>query len=234
MAQIIAHNASFAYNGVPVIAGLNFEVSSGDYLCIIGRNGSGKSTLIKGILNLLQPASGHITMDDGLTASEIGYLPQVSLAQKDFPASVFEVVISGRLNSGKKHIFYTAEDKRIANEKIELMGLCELKNKSYQELSLGQQQKVLLARALCATKKLIILDEPTTGLDPLAQNEFYKLIRDINKNMGITIIMVSHFLNSVEEFSSHVLHLDSKQLFFGKTADYILSDYAKLWERGSL
>lgn len=227
MSLITCKDVSLGYEGSIVLEDVNFEINNGDYLCVVGENGSGKSTLIKGLLSLKKPVTGEITMDNGLKSDEIGYLPQQTATQKDFPASVFEVVLSGRLNSMKHRIFYSKKDKADAMEKIRLMKIEHLVKHSYQELSGGQQQRVLLARALCATKKLLLLDEPSTGLDPLVTKDLCELIRDINKEYGITIIMVSHDIHTAARYASHILHLGKKQLFFGKTSDYLESEIGK-------
>ena len=220
-------NVSFAYDGVNVLEGVDFSLNAGDYLCVVGENGSGKSTLIKGLLGLKAPQSGRILTGDGLKPTEIGYLPQQTELQKDFPASVREVVLSGRLNSLGKRLFYSAEDKKAAAENMERMGIDEMAGKCYQELSGGQQQRVLLARAMCATKKMLLLDEPVTGLDPVAQNEMYNLIKLINLCDGITVIMVSHDIHEAVRYATHILHLGNRQLFFGSAADYKQSDMAR-------
>lgn len=227
MSLITCQNVSLGYEGKTVLSGVDFSLNSGDYLCIVGENGSGKSTLIKGLLKLKSPFSGSILMGDGLNANEIGYLPQQSSLQKDFPASVFEVVLSGRLNSLGAKPFYTKTDKKIAEEKLTLMGMAAHKAKSYQELSGGQQQRVLLARALCATKKVLLLDEPVAGLDPVVTNELYELIKKINAENGITMIMVSHDISAAVKYASHILHLGQTQLYYGTTADYCLSEVGK-------
>jgi zinc transport system ATP-binding protein len=214
---------SFAYDGGTAVSGLNFEVHKGDYLCVVGENGSGKSTLIKGLLNLKAPASGSVIRGGGLGLNEIGYLPQQTAAQKDFPASVYEVVLSGRLGSRGILPFYSLKDRAIAQENMDLLDISRLKHRCYRELSGGQQQRVLLARAMCATKKLLLLDEPVSGLDPLVTAELYRLIERINRDTGVTVIMVSHDINSAVKYASHILHLKHKQLFFGKKEDYIKS-----------
>ena len=180
MAILTCENAAFSYDGRTVLEGVDFSLNAGDYLCVVGENGSGKSTLIKGLLSLKAPASGRITLGDGLKRSEIGYLPQQTEIQRDFPASVWEVVLSGCLNSLGGRLFYGEAEKRRARENLERMGIEDIKNAGYQELSGGQQQRVLLARALCATKKLLLLDEPVTGLDPVAAGEMYNLIKLVN------------------------------------------------------
>ena len=223
MSLIICQDVSFAYEGATAVSDINFTVESGDYLCVVGENGSGKSTLIKGLLRLKATQTGKILLGDGLRANEIGYLPQQTAAQKDFPASVYEVVISGRLSTRGILPFYSREDKAIAEENIKLLGIQELRNRCYRELSGGQQQRVLLARVLCATKKVLLLDEPVAGLDPLVTQELYHLIEKINKDTGITIIMVSHDVQSAVKYAKHILHLRNTQVFFGETKDYLQS-----------
>ncbi|MDR0531959.1 MAG: metal ABC transporter ATP-binding protein [Oscillospiraceae bacterium] len=227
MALITCQGASFAYEGNAAVSGLQFEVHSGDYLCVVGENGSGKSTLIKGLLRLKAPQSGSVLTGDGLKADEIGYLPQQTAAQKDFPASAYEVVLSGRMGARGLLPFYSKADRRAAEHNIRRLGIERLRSRCYRELSGGQQQRVLLARALCATKKVLLLDEPVAGLDPVVTQELYRLIADINKNEGMTIIMVSHDIGSAVKYASHILHLQNAQVFFGKTADYVASSVGK-------
>ncbi|MCL1993618.1 MAG: metal ABC transporter ATP-binding protein [Spirochaetes bacterium] len=219
MAIIACRNAAFAYEGRTVAQGINFEVNRGDYLCIVGENGSGKTTLMKGLLGLMRPAAGTIETGEGLKPTEIGYLPQQQPAQKDFPASVYEVVISGRLNSRGLLPFYSKQDRQIALENMERLGVLDLRKKAFRELSGGQQQRVLLSRALCATSKVLVLDEPVTGLDPLASADLYQTIRQLWQN-GITIIMISHDIHTAVAQAGHILHLHNRQLFFGTAADY--------------
>lgn len=228
MSLIKCDNVALAYDGKEIASEINFHVNQNDYLCIIGENGSGKSTLIKAILGLIKPSHGEIVFSDGLKQNQIGYLPQQSAIQKDFPASVKEVVLSGCLNSSKVFTpFYTKEQKERAKENMEKLQIYDIKDKCYRELSGGQQQRVLLARALCATKSILLLDEPVTGLDPIVTNDFYKLINRINVESGITIIMVSHDIKCAIQNSTHILHLQNKQLFFGKTEKYLETDIGK-------
>ena len=218
---------SFSYEGKRVLEGVNFSLSAGDYLCVVGENGSGKSTLIKGLLGLKAPEEGSIAFSGGLKSTEIGYLPQQTQVQRDFPASVYEVVLSGCLNSLGKSLFYSKALKQRALENMERMGIEELKGESYQALSGGQQQRVLLARALCATKKLLLLDEPVTGLDPIASGEMYNLIKLINLCDNISVIMVSHDIHEAVRYATHILHLGHRQLFFGTAAEYRESSLAR-------
>lgn len=228
MSLIKCENLALAYDGKEVACDINFQVNRNDYLCVVGENGSGKSSLIKAVLGLIKPTQGKISFGDGLKQNEIGYLPQQTAVQKDFPASVSEVVLSGCLNSSKPFTpFYTKEQKKKAHDNMERLQIIEIQNKCYRELSGGQQQRVLLARALCATKSVLLLDEPVTGLDPVVTNDFYKLINKINVDTGITIIMVSHDIKSAIEHSTHILHLQHEQLFYGKTNDYLKTDIGK-------
>lgn len=227
MAQLCCKNVGFAYGGETVLSGVNFSVNAGDYLCIVGENGSGKSTLMKGILGLKEPSEGEIVFGDGLKANEIGYLPQQTGIQRDFPASVGEVVLSGRISGMGHRLFYSRADREAASENLERMGIEELKDRCYMELSGGQQQRVLLARAMCATKKLLLLDEPVTGLDPNAANEMYNLIKLINLCDKISVIMVTHDVHEAVRYATHILHLGHGQLFFGSVEEYRKSDYVR-------
>ncbi len=234
MALITCDDVTLGYDGETVLTDINFKIESGDYLCVVGENGAGKSTLIKGLLKLINPMRGSISMSDGLRVSEIGYLPQQTAIQRNFPASIFEVVLSGTLNGMGLRPFYSKKQKREALDKINLMGLAGLEKRCYQELSGGQQQRVLLARALCATSRMILLDEPAAGLDPIVTADLYELINQINQKMKITVVMVSHDINAALKYSSHILHLSHTQLYFGKTLDYMGSDAALiLSERGT-
>ena len=224
MNLIECKNVSFSYDGKTALEDVNFYVKSGDYLCVIGENGSGKSTLIKGLLRLKSPSVGEIIYND-IKSSEIGYLPQQSNIADDFPASVFEVVLSGRLNSLGKKLLYNKEDKKLALQKMEILGITDLKDKSYNELSGGQRQRVLLARALCAAKKILLLDEPVSGLDPVITKDLYNTVYKLNKDYDITVIMVSHDISSALKYASKILHLEHKQVFFGDKQDYLKSTY---------
>ena len=232
MPLIKCENVSIGYEGQTVVKDLNFTIEKGDYLCIVGENGSGKSTLVKSLLGLKNVEKGQITYGDGLKQNEIGYLPQQTDAQKDFPASVYEVVLSGRLNSRGFHPFYAAMDRKQALEKMELLGIRDLERQCFRDLSGGQKQRVLLARALCATRSLLLLDEPVTGLDPIVTGEFYGLIRSINRESGIAVVMVSHDIESAVEDATHILHLQETALFFGTTEDYRKSRIGKAFLGG--
>jgi len=227
MTLITCKDLVFSYEGNDVISDVSFTIEQGDYLCIVGENGSGKSTLTKGLLGLKQQKSGCIHFGDGLTRKEIGYLPQQTPIQKDFPAGVLEVVLSGCLNKRGLFPFYDKAQKEKALASLEALHISDLKNRCYRELSGGQQQRVLLARALCAAGRVLILDEPVTGLDPIVTEEFYDLIHHINHEMGITVIMVSHDLHFALRNANKILHLSQDSVFFGDTETYLHSDSAK-------
>ncbi len=227
MSLISCKNVYLSYENVSVIENLDFTVEEGDYLCIVGENGSGKSTLIKSILGLKETARGHLHMGDGLNQKEIGYLPQQTTAQKDFPASVYEVVLSGCISRKKRRFFFTSKEKNVAVENMKKLDILNLKKRCYRELSGGQQQRVLLARALCAGKKMLLLDEPVTGLDPIVTMELYSIINKINKELGVTIIMVSHDLHAAVANADHILHLNKTDSFFGTVQEYQKSEIFK-------
>ena len=230
-ALINVDNLTLSYENMTVIENMSFEVADGDYLCIVGENGSGKSTLVKALLSLKKPEKGAIEFGEGLKKNEIGYLPQQTMAQKDFPASVYEVVLSGCLNSRGIRPFYSAKERKKALETMELLGITDLKNRSYRDLSGGQQQRVLLSRALCATKKLILLDEPVAGLDPIVTAELYDLIEKINKS-GVTVIMVTHDLSAAIKCSRHILCMTETEWLFGSREEFLKSKVADFM-RGS-
>ena len=220
-------DASLGYEGKPVWEHLTFQVRSGDYLCIVGENGSGKSTLLKSLLGLLKPLSGEIVHADTLRGGSIGYLPQQTRAQKDFPATVTEVVRSGFISGKGMRFFYTAQEKSRALMNMGKLGVLELKDRCYRELSGGQQQRVLLARALCAAGELLILDEPVTGLDPAAAQELYRTLEYLNKQEGIAIVAVTHDIRSALRYADHILHAGHGTYFFGTAADYLSSPWGK-------
>lgn len=225
--QMKCTNASLGYEDGIVTEGLDFTINSGDYLCILGENGSGKSTLVKAILGLRPQVSGEIEWCGELSKNEVGYLPQQTVIQRDFPASVREIVRSGCLAKCGLRPFYSKKEKELAERTMEQLEIIRLAKKCYRDLSGGQQQRVLLARALCATRKMLLLDEPVTGLDPKAQNDLYELIAKLNRE-GVTIIMVSHDISSTVKYASHILHIGRrKQLFFGKTEEYLKSRAGK-------
>jgi zinc transport system ATP-binding protein len=226
-ALIACQNAAFGYDGYAVISALNFVVRPGDYLCIVGKNGSGKSTLIKGLLRLLEPLQGSITFYDKFKREAVGYLPQQVAAQKDFPAGAFEIILSGAVGGMGLRPFYSAKEKQRSRDIMNRLGIEDLKERCFRELSGGQQRRVLIGRALCASRGILVLDEPAAGLDPLAAAELYGLLQKINREMGVTIIMVSHDIDAAEKHATKILHLQNRQCFFGTYPDYINSDIGK-------
>ncbi len=219
MAQLTVQGLTLGYDGHAIVEDLDFSVNEGDYLCIVGENGSGKTTLMKTLLHLRAPMGGSIIMGEGLKENEIGYLPQQSDMQKDFPASVEEIVLSGCQGRCGLRPFYNKTEKKMAADAMEQMGITHLSKRCYRELSGGQQQRVLLARALCAAQKILLLDEPVSGLDPSVTADMYDLIRKLNRS-GITIIMISHDITAALRDATHILHIGS-ELFFGKKEEYL-------------
>ena len=220
---IVCQNVSLGYEGQSVLSNLNLTISAGDYLCIVGDNGSGKSTLLRGILGLISPQSGKILRAPELEKGAVGYLPQQTKAQKDFPATVFEVVLSGCLNRKGMRFFYTSAQLSEALMNLGQLGILELKGESYRDLSGGQQQRVLLARALCAASRLLILDEPITGLDPAAAQDLYKTLAYLNEKEGMAVVMVTHDLKAALRSARTVLHIGHRGVFLGSVADYLAS-----------
>ena len=231
-ALITCSHVDFGYENHDAVIDLTMEINEGDYLCIVGENGSGKSTLIKGLLGLLKPTAGVLDMSGELRRTGIGYLPQQTAAQRDFPATVYEVVISGCLSRRGNRPFYSKKEKKLAMDHMEQLGIADLKGRCYRELSGGQQQRVLIASALCATRQLLILDEPVTGLDPWAIQDFYRLIRKLNKEEHVAVLMVTHDVASVVEQASKILHLKQRVVFYGTTKDYKASQAGRLFLGG--
>ncbi len=222
MAYIVCEDLAVGYEKKPVVDNINFKVEKGDYLYIVGENGAGKSTLMKTLLHLTAPVSGKIIYGDDIKPYEVGYLPQQTIVQKDFPASVYEIVLSGALSKSKHRPFYSKELKELARENMEKMGIWDMRKKCYRNLSGGQQQRVLLARALTATTKLLLLDEPVSGLDPRVTAEMYTLINELNQD-GITIIMVSHDIEAALKYAKTILHVEGEKSFFGTREEYLKS-----------
>lgn len=223
--------AAFGYNGYMAVRDLNFTIGQGVYLCIVGENGSGKSTLIKGLLGLLSPMAGTISFGAGIRRNEIGYLSQQAAAKKDFPAGVYEIVLSGFLGAMGLSPFYSRSQKQAAMENMRHLGIWELREQCFRELSGGQQRRALLARALCASRRLLVLDEPAAGLDPLVTTGVYDLLARLNREMGVTVVMVSHDIESAVKYAHKILHLKKSkadgvnvQSFFGNAGEYMASD----------
>lgn len=232
MKLIGCQNLTMSYEGVVALNNVSFSIDSGDYMLILGENGSGKSTLIKGLLGLKSASSGKITFN-GITPRQIGYLPQQNAIQKDFPATVREVILSGCLGAGGFSPFYTKAQKETADKCMRHLHLDEIRKKSFRDLSGGQQQRVLIARALCATDKLLLLDEPVTGLDAVVTAELYDLIDHFNTVHGVTIIMISHDISNALKYANKVLHISSDSSFFGSAEEYLKTDYYKNMSGGN-
>lgn len=230
MALITSEKLTLAYDSLPVATDIDFSVNEGDYLCIVGENGSGKSTLVKAILGLHPIAGGTLTVSDEARAAGIGYLPQHTPAQRDFPASVREIVRSGCVRRAGLRPFWSAADRKLADEAMTRMGIDHLAGKCYRELSGGQQQRVLLARAFCATGKLIVLDEPIAGLDPLAMNEMYRMIADMNRD-DVAVVMVSHDVSAAVNYATHILHIGKTAHFFGTAEHYLWTPMGQQFAR---
>ena len=220
MALVTMKDVTIAFEGVPAVKNAALTVEKGDYLVVVGENGSGKSTLIRAILGLVKPQKGRVIYGDGLKKNQIGYLPQQTLAQRDFPASVEEVVLSGCVSRLGHRLFFGKKERALAEEKLEMLDALALRGKSFRVLSGGQQQRVLLARALCATDSILLLDEPVTGLDPDAAQEMYGVIRDLNRKHGVAIVMVSHDLHGSMRDASKVLVMNRGVDFMGSAAEY--------------
>ena len=215
MALITCDKAAFAYEGRVVVDALDLEIQRGEYLCVVGENGSGKSTLIKGLLGLISPVRGSVRYGDGLRRTEIGYLPQRTDVQNDFPASVWEVV-----SSGCRGPFLTREARRCAVENMELMDIASIRNQSFMRLSGGQQQRALLARALCATRSLLLLDEPAAGLDPVVTRDLYEVIAMLHRERGLTVVMISHDVPAALRYADRILHMAHGATFLGTPDAY--------------
>lgn len=220
MAQIICKDLSLGYDGVAVCEGLNFSIEKGDYLCIVGENGSGKTTLMKALLSLKAPLSGKIEFGDGVSGRDVGYLPQQSELRKDFPASVREVVTSGCTSRLGKRFFMGKAERLEAEQNMKMMRVYDLADKSYSTLSGGQMQRVLLARALCAANKILVLDEPVSGLDPAAAADMYSTIHHLNKHTGITIIMVTHDIENALRDATSVLKIGKTPIYYSSAEEY--------------
>lgn len=224
MSQIICKDLSLGYDGYTVCEGLNLTIKKGDYICVVGDNGSGKTTFMRTLLSLRPALSGTITLGDGVTARDIGYLPQQSDYQKDFPASVEEVVLSGCTSRLGKKFFMGRSERLEAMQNMKMMNVYDLAKRSYRTLSGGQMQRVLLARALCAANKILILDEPVSGLDPHATADMYETIHHLNKHTGITIIMVTHDIENALRDATAVLKISKEPTFYRSVEEYRLAN----------
>ena len=230
MSLITCENLTLAYDTGVVASGVSFALERGNYLCIVGENGSGKSTLLRAMLGLHPVGGGRLTLDPEARKNGIGYLPQHTPAQRDFPASVREIVRSGCLKKQGMTPFWRASHKKLADEAMTRMGIDHIAGRCYRELSGGQQQRVLLARAFCATGDLILLDEPIAGLDPMAMTEMYGMIADLNRE-GVAVVMVSHDVSAAVSYATHILHMGKTTAFFGTTEEYLSTPVGKQFAR---
>lgn len=229
MAQLRCENISVGYEDGIVVSDVSFELNRGDYVCIVGENGAGKSSLLKGILGLAKIQGGKLEYGDGMSRADVGYLPQQKDYQKNFPATVKEVVMSGFLNKMGLRPYYNRAEKAKAMEILSDFGMADYVRASFGSLSGGQKQRVLLARAMCATDKLLLLDEPTTGLDPVATEELYELLKRLNREKKTTILMVSHDLNKAVSDAGLILHVNKRSGcgYFGPADKYLDSEAAR-------
>ena len=220
MIQLFCKDVSLGYNGVTVSEHVSFEVRAGDYFCVVGDNGSGKSTLIKTLLRLIEPKSGEVGLGDGITQRDVGYLPQQSEAQQDFPATVREIVTSGCVGKRGLFTFPTKEQRRAVEKNMNRLGIAELASKPYSRLSGGQQRRVLLARALCAADQILLLDEPVAGLDPHAAEELYETVARLNREEGITVFMITHDLSATLTYATQILHMSKTPTLYRSAEEY--------------
>lgn len=225
--QLICKNLTVAYERINVFEDINMTIHEGDYISIVGENGTGKSTLIKAILGLVPMKKGELEYGEGISKKNIGYLPQQNISQNDFPASVKEVILSGSLSTSSFSVFYSKAALKKVKRVMKRLGIENLSKKTFGNLSGGQKQRVLLARALMATDKILFLDEPITGLDPIVTNEFYEIIKDLNEKDNLTIVMVSHDIENAMKYSNKILHMNEGSYFFGTKDEYLNSNQAK-------
>lgn len=226
MAELVCQNLSVGYDGKAVAENIDLTIEKGDYLFVVGENGAGKSTFMKTLLGLLKPVSGKVVFGGDVKQKEIGYVPQQTSAQKDFPASVYEIVLSGCLSGCGFRPFYSKAQKNFARKNMELLRISDLAKKCYRELSGGQQQRVLLARALCAANKMLLLDEPVAGLDPIATQDLYDIVRELNEKNGMTIIMISHDISAALKNAKHILYV-GKPCYYAAVDEFEHSDFCK-------
>lgn len=225
---IRCQDAGLGYDNKALIEHFNFQVYAGDYVCVVGENGSGKSTLLKTLLGLVKPVSGEVELAEVIRSGAIGYLPQQTQIQRQFPASVMEVVLSGFLNRSHRSPFFSREEKRLAMKNLEKLEIGDLAKQCYGTLSGGQQQRVLLARALSAARDILVLDEPVTGLDPMASAALYQNLRKLHKE-GMAVVMVTHDIRSAVVEAEHILHMNEGEYFYGTVAEYMDSEFSDIF-----
>ncbi len=223
---LAVQNLCAGYHGSEALKDVCFTVNPGDYVGICGPNGSGKSTLVKVILGLLQPSSGEVSLLGGPQKGfrrwdRIGYLPQgLQFFNPHFPATVDEVVRLGRLSAKRFPRRFTREDAQAVERTMEWMGISHIRGSMIGELSGGLRQRVLLARALVNDPALLVLDEPTTALDPETRESFYRLIYEMNRERKATVLLVTHDTATIGKYASHLLYLDKKIIFYGDFDDF--------------
>ncbi len=217
---ITAQNITLAFDGHTAAENVSFTLARGDYLCVVGENGSGKSTLLRAVTGEIKPVAGRLMISPELRRAGIGYLPQQSKIQRDFPASVREVVVSGCVRRDNTGLFWKRKSKKRAAEYMKLLHVDALADKCFGELSGGQRQRVLLARAMCASDLLLLLDEPMNGLDPEAAHEMYHAVRMLNRERGLAIMMVSHDVGCALHEAGHVLSMCRGHSFYGTVEEY--------------
>lgn len=220
MSLIEVVHLTLGYDHQEVISDLSLTIEEGDFVCIVGPNGAGKSTFVKGLLGILKPMRGKVLFHD-LKQNFIGYMPQESKVDKHFPASVMEIVLSGTLNQVGWNSFYHKKEKQKAEETLKLLGISSLKNQHFSDLSGGQRQKVLLARGLCASSKLLILDEPSNNLDQSSKMELYQILKSLNQNKGMTILMITHDLDHHNLIGNKILSLEKGHYFYGSVEEFV-------------
>lgn len=201
-----------SYSNHVAIENINFKIEDGEYVCLVGENGSGKSTLVKTIVGLLKPEEGQVNLN--ISLDEVAYLSQTNLKDLDFPATAKEIIMSGIQKHGK-FPFYTKKDKEIYENVIKQLKIEELQGRRIGDLSGGQKQRILIARALVRQPKLLILDEPATGLDYNITKELYKILENLNKNNKMTIIMATHDLEEINEIKPRIISLAKKVKYDG-------------------
>lgn len=219
MSILTVKGATVTYNRVQALSNVSFSVQDGDYFCVVGSNGSGKTSLIKGILGLVPLSGGSVEFS--VTLEETAYLPQVSSITRSMPATVLEVVKTGVQKRGRRLPLYTREDTKAALDALHELGMEDMRARRVDELSGGQLQRLLLARALCRKPKFLILDEPCAGLDENVTDNLYAILHELNAERAVTILMVSHDLGQVAQYALHVAVLDHTLAFCGSKADWL-------------